>query len=68
MDDAMPSPNDSSRTGHSERIIGFDVARSLAILGMILVHFGLVTVDAAPRSTSGPRSIRWVTPKQKSAV
>ena len=38
----MPSSNDSETATHSERIIGFDVARSLAILGMILVHFGLV--------------------------
>lgn len=33
---------DSSNRSTAERIIGFDVARSLAILGMILVHFGLV--------------------------
>ncbi len=38
----MPSSNDSDKVPTSERIIGFDVARSLAILGMILVHFGLV--------------------------
>jgi uncharacterized protein len=26
----------------SERVVGFDVARSFAILGMVVVHFSLV--------------------------
>jgi uncharacterized protein len=30
------------------RIVGFDVARSLAIFGMIIVHFMLVMTDGVP--------------------
>ena len=33
----------------SERILGYDVARSLAMLGMIVVHFGLVMAADATR-------------------
>ena len=40
--------------GSAERVIGFDLARALAILGMVVVHFSLVM--AADRS--GPA---WLT-------
>lgn len=33
---------------NQQRIAGFDVARSLAIFGMIVVHFMLVMTDGVP--------------------
>jgi surface polysaccharide O-acyltransferase-like enzyme len=33
---------------NQQRIVGFDVARSLAIFGMIVVHFMLVMTDGMP--------------------
>ena len=38
----------SGKYMHQERITGFDVARSLAIFGMIVVHFMLVMTDGVP--------------------
>jgi uncharacterized protein len=39
---AASAPSSSSSSSTAERVYGFDVARSLAILGMIVVHFCLV--------------------------
>lgn len=38
----QPTVSPTSVAPPTERVIGFDVARSLAILGMIVVHFSLV--------------------------
>ena len=35
-------PGSPTATDPSSRILGFDLARALALLGMIVVHFGLV--------------------------
>ncbi|OWK36731.1 DUF418 domain-containing protein [Fimbriiglobus ruber] len=50
----QPATETGSRATPTERIIGYDVARALAILGMVVVHFSLVL--AADRSGPG-----WLT-------
>jgi uncharacterized protein len=46
---AVPVRDDApARAAPSERIFGYDLARALAICGMILVHFGLVMGGEKP--------------------
>jgi uncharacterized membrane protein YeiB len=51
-------PAAATPTKSPDRVVGFDVARALAILGMVVVHFSLVM--AADPAAGGPRWLEVV--------
>jgi uncharacterized protein len=53
-------PRDGTSQSASDRIIGYDVARALAILGMVLVHFMIaLALPVKSLAATGRMAFTW---------